>query len=68
MTYGSQRHGASFPRKRESSASDSEHVSQVRTSPRKTGLLDCLSLTYVARRRGPLDSRFRGNDTARGCA
>ncbi len=39
----------SFPRKRESRASDSEHV-----SPQE--------LTHMARRRGPLDSRFRGND------
>ena len=51
----------SFPRKRESSASDSEHMSQKMFDSRSMFRF----LTYVARRRGPLDSRFRGNDTGK---
>jgi len=52
----------SFPQKRESSASDSERMSQQKFQFKQPVKILDDHLRHTARRRAPLDSRFRGND------
>jgi SH3-like domain-containing protein len=52
----------SFPRKRESSASNSEHMNQWFCLKNSLSRIWNGIPSYLARRRGLLDSRFRGND------